>query len=51
MARSYQIWLFENVADGSWYKFGGIVALFVRLGTIFIMKHLNDNTYIYMEGQ
>jgi len=61
MARSYQIWLFENIADGSRYKFGGIVALFVRFGTIFMMKAKQDkmkcyntsydNTYVYMEGK
>ena len=61
MAQSYQIWLFENIADGSRYKFWGIVALFVWFGTIFMMKAKQDkmkyyntsyeNTYIYMEGK
>ena len=61
MAQSYQIWLFKNITDGSRYKLGGIGALLVQFGTIFMMKakqdkmkcyHTSyDNTYIYMEGK
>ena len=50
-----------SIADGSRYKFWGIVALFVQFGTIFMMKAKegkmkcyntsDDNTYIYMEGK
>ena len=39
---TYQIWLFENIAVRSWYKFGGKLALFMWFGTFFMMKAKQD---------
>ena len=40
MARSIR---FETIMDGSWYKFGGKLALFMRFGTFSMMKAKQDN--------
>ena len=38
----HQIWLFENIADRSQYKFGGKLTLFMRFGTFSMMKAKQD---------
>ena len=38
----YQIWLFENIADRSWYKFLGKLALIMWFETFFMMKEKQD---------
>ena len=38
----HQIWLVENIADRSRFKFGGKLALFMQLGTFFRTKAKED---------
>ena len=38
----HQIWLFENILDRSWYKFGGKLALFMQSDTFFGAKAKQD---------
>ena len=42
----HQIWLFENIAHKSWYKFGGKLDLFMQFGTFFMMKARQNEVFV-----